>query len=227
MEERFQETSYSSYPPFLPLTAAAAGFFFAQHAKARSGPSPAFRSCSFPIMTPFRPVAQRVAALEFFSKMGKSCIIRGRPVNVIFSDKWRGFFSAICRYVEPMTRVLRAAATTSSVITVRPLIFMMRSICTTGLCHALFRPITLGPVDDDGRAAQCPRPINSAQSTRPRANLSRSPRPPAASAHSQLSPAAKTPGTVVRQSASTAMGFAAAGVGSPNPTPSCSTSCDR
>src|SRR5881392_1782417 len=42
-----------------------------------------------------------------------------------------------------------------------------------------------------------------------------------------LSPAAKTPGTVVRQSASTAMGFAAAGVGSPNPTPSCSASCDR
>jgi hypothetical protein len=42
-----------------------------------------------------------------------------------------------------------------------------------------------------------------------------------------VSPAAKTPGTVVRQSASTAMGLAAAGVGSPNPTPSCSTNCDR
>ena len=41
------------------------------------------------------------------------------------------------------------------------------------------------------------------------------------------SPAANTPGTVVRQSASTAMGLAAAGVGSPNPTPSCSTNCDR
>ena len=42
-----------------------------------------------------------------------------------------------------------------------------------------------------------------------------------------LSPAAKTPETVVRQSASIAMGLAAAGVGSPNPTPSCSTKCDR
>ena len=91
-------------------------------------------------MTPFSPSHKGLPLQEFFSKMGKFCIIRGRPVNVIFSDKWRGFFSAICRYVEPMTRVLRAAATTSSVITVRPLIFMMRSICTNRLVSRTSSP---------------------------------------------------------------------------------------
>lgn len=50
-------------------------------------------------------------------------------VVVTFRIKWRCFFGIIWRQI-PTTSVLRAASTTSSVMTDSSLIFRMRSICT-------------------------------------------------------------------------------------------------
>jgi hypothetical protein len=48
--------------------------------------------------------------------------VRPSQQNVIITDKWRAFCGDSWRYAVPMTRVLRAASTTSSAITDRPLI---------------------------------------------------------------------------------------------------------